>query len=122
MSDWVRVWRKKGGGRESGGPSYDGLPEDYGIRSNGPRRNATKTVAAADPADLCPIRHIRCLSKEHDARIRDLEELLAMSIGMNVEVPVLRARIRELEERIALMEQATCDVCGHKFYALEADG
>src|SRR3990170_4477334 len=32
-------------------PSYDGLPEDYGIRSNGPRRNATETVAAADPAD-----------------------------------------------------------------------
>ena len=32
------------------------------------------------------------------------------------------ARIRELEARIALMEQATCDVCGHKFYALEVDG
>ena len=31
-------------------------------------------------------------------------------------------RIRELEERIALMEQATCDFCGHAFYALEADG
>ena len=112
MSDWVRVWRKKGGGRESGGPSYDGLPEDYGIRSNGPRRNATKTVAAADPADLCPIRHIRCLSKEHDARIRDLDELLAMSIEMNAEVPVLRARIRELEARLLAIGRAYVQEAG----------
>jgi len=35
---------------------------------------------------------------------------------------LLHCDIAELKARIALMEQATCDFCGHAFYALEADG
>ena len=34
---------------------------------------------------------------------------------------LIHCDIAEMKERIALMEQATCDFCGHKFYALEVD-
>ena len=46
------------------------------------------------------------------ARIRELEDRIQVLIHCD---------IAELKERIALMEQATCDFCGHKFYALEVD-
>jgi len=76
VSDWVRVWRKKDGGRESG---------DRAVSQAGRPKLSTADVertssAAANPAALCPIRHIECLSREHDARIRELEaRLLAVS-------------------------------------------
>jgi len=50
----------------------------------------------------------------------ETEAVRAAETGRTAANPA--ARIRELEERIALMEQATCDFCGHAFYALEADG
>jgi len=46
-------------------------------------------------------------------RIRELEDRIQV---------LLHCDIAELKARIALMEQATCDFCGHAFYALEADG
>ena len=91
--------RRKVGGRESGDDGRRGVNTD------------TINVAAANPAAMkveCPDgRHILCVSEV--ARVCVLEE----------ENRLLQERIRELEARIALMEQATCDLCGHKFYALE---
>jgi len=58
--------------------------------------------------------------QELHERIRALEAPAALrdSYGHDVR---LHERIRALEARVAELKEASCDYCGHKFYALETD-
>ena len=60
-----------GGGRESGSGNGQTSTEKPDLDKS------AMSEAAANPAALCPIRHIECLSREHDARIRELDAELA---------------------------------------------
>ena len=80
----------------------------------------------------CP----RCVKRIRDleAQVAKLEAWIAEVEELPPEQRIIKAmlmtevqaywveRAEKAEARIALMEQATCDFCGHAFYALEADG
>ena len=115
--------RKKDGGRESG---------DRAVSQAGRPKLSTADVERTSSAAANPAARIRELEAETAARgrhqyCRDIEldqaarirELEALSEDLRIEVLAEVARAEKAEARIALMEQATCDLCGHKFYALE---
>ena len=68
-------------------------------------------MTAPDPADLAICHGIALREREDEVEDQEWRALSREYEGA----------IRALEARVAELKEASCDYCGHKFYALETD-